>query len=212
MAIFDEAYQYVMDDVARPEYEDIIKRRIQRAVLSMHRIDFWMKDFVEQIHAFQYNQAVQVLNTDLYPKMRSVGYIRKFDGTGAALMDPTLFLGAAGNFFKEKNPQMAMDGYGDDHRDVMYRSGTTIKLQSASAFQNILFGWFRDPLLSPIESCDSWILEKYPSLIAALAKRRIFKDIGKDAESRSAQEEYMEELLSFQANNIRLAVLQMPGS
>jgi hypothetical protein len=90
----------------------------------------------------------------------------------------------------------------------MYRSGDYIKINSSESIQEVLVGWFIDPLLEPIEACDSWILKDYPSLIAAAAKRRIFKDIGKDEESRAAKEEFEDELLRFQTNNIKLAVLQ----
>lgn len=207
MAIFDEAFQYIVDDTNRPDMIDAIKRRIQRAVLSMHRIDFWKKDFIEQRHAFQYTQAIQVINTDLYPRMRAIGYIRKFNPAMAAIPDPTFF-GAAGDSFREINPQLMLDGYGYDKRNTMYRSGNTIKINSSENIQNVLIGWFPDPLLEPIEVCDSWILKDYPSLIAAQAKRRIFKDIGKDEEARSAEKEFQDELLLLQTNNIKLAVLQ----
>jgi hypothetical protein len=213
MAIFDEAYQYVQDDVGRPEMEDTIKRRIQRATLFCHRIDFWKQDFQEQIHAFQYSQAVQVLNLNLYPRMRSIGYIRKFDPSANSPQtpDPSIFLGSAGEMFKEINPQNIFDGYGYDRRNAMYRSGSTIKLNSTEAIQHVILAWFKDPLLEPLEACDSWILETYPSLIAAIAKQRIFKDLGKDEEYRGAQEEALAETNVLLANNIRLAVLQQPG-
>lgn len=211
MAIFDNAYQYVIDDVGRPEYAEIIKRRIQRAVQTIHRVDFFKRDFVEQIHVFQYTQAVQVLNESMYPGMRAIGYIRKLDAAAPSVSDPNLFLGFAGDFFKEINPQTAMDGYGFDRRNTMYRALGSIKLNASEAIQRVILGWFRDPVIQPIEACDSWILEKYPSLIAAHAKRRIFKDIGKEEEYRGAQEEYQEELTTLLANNVRLAVLQQPG-
>lgn len=211
--VYDEAFQYVLDDTGRPEMAEIIKRRIKRAVLQCHRVDFWKKDFTEQLHAFQYSQAVQVLNTKLYPRIRSVGYIRKFDpaNTNTQTPDPSLFLSAAGAMFKEINPQQVFDPYGYDRRNTMYRSGDTIKLNSTEDIQYVLFGWFSDPNIDDIENSDSWVLAGYPSLIAAHAKRRIFKDIGKDEEYRGANEEFQEEMNTFLANNIRLAVLQQPG-
>lgn len=210
---YDEAFQYVIDDTGRPEMAEVIKRRIQRAVLYCHRVDFWKKDLVEQIHGFQYSQAVQVLNTDLYPRIRSVGYIRKFDpaNTNPQMPDPSIFLSAAGDMFSEINPQQVFDGYGYDRRNTFYRSGTTIKLNSTEAVQYVLFAWFRDPALEDVENSDSWVLDGYPNLIACHAKRRVFKDLGKDEESKSAGEELQEEMNVFLANNIRAAVLQQGG-
>lgn len=211
MAIFDTALQYVIDDTGRPELADVVKRRIQRTVLFLHRVDFFKKDFIEQVHAFQYSQAVQIINTSqLYPRLRAIGYIRKFDAS-ANLSDPTLFDRAGGDYFVEINPQMAMDGYGFDKKNKMYRSADSIKLMSSEAIQQVLFAWFRDPLIEPIEACDSWILRDYPNLVACYVKARVFKDLGKDEENKSALEEYNQEFMTFLANNVRLAVLQMPG-
>lgn len=214
MAIFDEAEQYIIDDTGRPDMAEVdangssaIRRRIQRAVIAMHRIDFWKKDFIEQRHAFQYMQAIQILNLNLYPRLRAIGYLRKFNSLIAAIPDPSFF-GAGGQMFKEINPQLVFDGYGYDQRNTFYRSGDQIKINSSENFQELLIGWFIDPLIQPIELCNSWILQDYPSLIAAQAKRRIFKDIGKDEESRASELEYQEELLKLQINNTRVAVLQ----
>lgn len=211
MAIYDEALQYIIDDTGRPEMAEVMKRRIQRAALAMHRIDFWKRDFLENIHVFTNSQAVQIINLNQYPRIRAVAYIRQYNADAASLQDPTIFDGAVGSFFGEINPQMAMDGYGYDKVLKMYRTQDAIKLVSDAAIQQVLFARFIDPILNPIDSMDSWIVRDYPTLIAAHAKRRIFKDIGKDEEYRSADEEFKEELLLLQANNIRLAVLQMPG-
>lgn len=209
--IFYTAYQYIQDDVDRPEMEDIIKRRIQRALMALHRIDFWKRDFIEQIYAFQYTQAVQILKGDLLPRLRAFGYIRKYNADLAAIPDPNIFDGAVGDFFKEINPQTALDGYGTSRENTFYRAQNDIKILSSEAISYVLIGWFRDPLIEPLGASDSWVLTGYPSLVAAHAKRRIFKDIGKDEESRAAKEEYDEELAIFLANNIRVAVLQQPG-
>jgi hypothetical protein len=44
-------------------------------------------------------------------------------------------------------------------------------------------------------------------LIAAIVKRRIFKDIGKDDESKASDQEAQEEILRLQTNNIRVGVM-----
>lgn len=210
MAIFDTALQYVIDDTGRPELEDVIKRRIQRTVLMLHRVDFFKKDMIEQVLMFQTSQAVQIIKSSLFPRLRSIAYIRKFDPS-ASLSDPTVFDRAGGDFFSEVNPQMAMDGYGFDKRNKMYQAADSIKLMSSENIARVLFAWFRDPLIEPITNCDSWILQNYPNLVACYVKARVFKDIGKDEENRSAMEEYNQEFATFLANNVRLAVLQMPG-
>lgn len=207
--------QIVIDDTQRPDLAQasvgVVKRRIQRAVQSLHRIDFFQKDFVEQKVGFQTESAIQSLDViNMLPRLRALGYVRKWSQSLEDLYSSTgTALTATGaDFFKEINPQYALDGYGYDKRNVMYRSGMSIKFNSSEAFQFMFVGWFRDPNISDIENCESWILSDYPNLVASHVKARIFKDIGKEEESRSANREYEMEYNIFVTNNIKLAVLQ----
>lgn len=215
---FSDAYskveELVIDDTGRPNFavldtngSSLIMRRIRRAVLAMHRIDFWLKDLVEQLYAFDSSASIQIIDTTYLPRLRSVGYLRKWDAQLASAYQANVTGSPRGSSFAELNPANILDGYSADKQDTMYRSGQMIKLNSSIPIQQVLIGWFQDPLLDPITATDSWILKNYPDLICAHVKRRLFKDIGKDEENRSANEEYQEELLKLQINNIKLAVL-----
>jgi hypothetical protein len=215
---FSDAYAFVeqilTDDTGRSEMaivdansSSLFQRRIRRAVLAMHRIDFWLRDFVEQIYLFDSSAMIQMIDEAYLPRMRAIGYLRKWDSALASNYQANVTGSPKGSSFTELNPANVLDGYGYDKQNTMYRSGNIIKLNSSEAISKVLIGWFKDPLLDPITASDSWILKNYPDLIAAHAKRRIFKDIGKDEESRSSDEEYKEELLKLQTNNIKLAIL-----
>lgn len=215
---FSAAYTLVesslVDDTGRAEMaivdangSSLLQRRIRRAVLAMHRIDFWLKDFVEQIYAFDSSAMIQIIDESYLPRLRAIGYLRKWDSQLASNYQANVTGSPKGSSFTEINPANMLDGYGYDKQNTMYRGGSIIKLNSSEPISQILIGWFRDPLLDPITVSDSWILANYPDLIAAHAKRRIFKDIGKDEESRSSDDEYKEELMKLQTNNIKLAVL-----
>lgn len=206
--------QELVDDTGRPDFavldangSSIMMRRIRRAVLAMHRIDFWLKDFVEQLYAFDASAMIQIIDTSYLPRLRSIGYLRKWDSQLASTYQANVTGAPRGSSFAELNPSNVLDGYGYDKQDTMYRSGQLIKINCSIPVTQVLIGWFQDPLLDPITVSDSWILANYPDLICAHAKRRIFKDIGKDEESRSSELEYQEELLKLQTNNIKLAVL-----
>lgn len=220
------AYQVVedsiVDDTQRPDFAQVdnsgsslIMRRIRRSVLKMHRIDFWQKDFIEQIYAFDANQPasmLQVIEESFLPRIRSFGYIRPWDSTASSTYNsqytPGILGAPRGGPLTEMNVSIVLDGYGYDRQDVFYRSGNKIKVNCSIPLNEVLIGWFQDPFLDPITASDSWILTNYPDLIAADAKRRIFKNIGKDDEAKSSREEYMEEMGVFQTNNIKVAVLQ----
>lgn len=206
--------QNLIDDTGRPDFaildssgSSLMMRRIRRAVLAMHRIDFWLRDFVEQLYAFDSSSMIQVIDTTYLPRLRSLGYLRKWDSAQASAYQNNVTGAPKDSSFADINPSNVLDGYGVDRQDTMYRSGQFIKLNSSIPITQVLIGWFQDPVLDPITVSDSWILANYPDLICAHAKRRIFKDIGKDEENRSAEQEYQEELLKLQTNNIKLSVL-----
>jgi hypothetical protein len=213
MTPYELVEQQIVDDTGRPDKAElvngssVIMRRVRRAVLAMHRIDFWRKDFIEQEYVFEASGMIQIIDTAFLPRLRAIGYIRKWDSSLQDQYQNNVTGAPKGGAFTEINPEKMLDGYGYDQQDVMYRSGTYIKLNSSIPIDKVIIGWFIDPLLDPITACTSWILQDYPDLITAMVNRRLFKDIGKDEESRSADGTYAEELLRLQTNNVRLAVM-----
>lgn len=203
MTAYEICYQFIQDDVNRPDLEEVIKRRIQRAVLKFHRMDFWKRDFVEQPYAFVENVAGQVIDLRFFSRLRAIGYMRK-----ATFVQATNVYETYGSHFTEMNPMMTFDGYGYDRTNTFYRQGDQIKLLSSEALQYMMIGWFQDPLLEPIIASDSWILRDFTSLIVAEVTNRIFKDIGKDSEAASKKEEVTSEVMLLQINATRVAVLQ----
>lgn len=211
---YDRVEQGVIDDTGRPDKaqldangSSVIMRRIRRACLAMHRIDFWKKDFKEQLYIFDTTQQIQVIDLTQFPRFRATGYVRKWDSTLQDQYQNNVTGAPKGSSFEEISPDKMVDGYGYDRQDTMYRSDQFIKLNSSVPIDAVLMGWFQDPVLDPIIASDSWILVDYPDLIIAYVKAKVFKDIGKDDESKGAKEEFGDELLKLQTNNIRLSVM-----
>lgn len=214
MSAYSVVEQYVIDDTGRPDKAvadssgtSIIARRIRRACLAMHRIDFWKRDFREQIYHFDSSSAIQIIDGQYLPRIRAFGYIRPWSQTLTDQYQNNITGAPKGASLEELNPARMLDGYGYDRQDVFYRAGNDFKLNLKDPTDQVLIGWFQDPMLDPITASDSWILSDYPDLIAAIVKRRIFKDIGKDDESKASDAEAQEELLRLQTNNIVIKVL-----
>lgn len=231
MATSDTAtiYQYILDDVRRPDMEEIIKRRIQRAVLYFHRKDMWKRDLIEQIYEFSSSAGpttspkggdslfltsipaayqvghIQQIDISVFSRLRFFQYIRKWQ---ADKYDPDT--GSLGTFADgdliERAPDSMFDGYGADVDNVFYRNSSTVRVKSSTPLSQLAIGWFQDPIIVPYESLCSWIADDYPSLIAARVKKTVFSDIGKMEERNTAQKEEEEELLNLYANNIRVAM------
>jgi len=230
---YEIIYQYIIDDTKRPDLEEIIQRRIRRALFKFHRIDMWKKDLIEQCYVFeQQNTAasttpvtganalfmnsgqppalyIQEINCNLLTRMRTISYIRKWqtvDPFGMAILDPQNGqLGTvAGGDLTERAPDTMFDGYGYDVNDVFYRSGDSINIRSSTPLSQVYLGYFSDPYTQPIEQINSWIARDYPALIAAEVKAKIFSDIGKDEEKKGALQEVAQELAILQTNNVRV--------
>lgn len=214
-AAYDRVEQYIIDDTGRPEKavvdssgSSVIQRRVRRAVLAMHRMDFWKKDFNEQIYIFDTGeQAIQIIDLTLLPRIRAVGYIRPWSSTLQDQYQNNITGAPKGPGLTEINPERMLDGYGYDRQDTFYRATNNIKLNLKEPTDRVLVGWYQDPVLDPINASDSWILSDYPDLISAIVKRRIFRDIGKDDEAKSSDNEAQEEIQRLQTNNITTKVM-----
>lgn len=240
-------YQYVQDDVNRPDLQNRILRRIQRAILRYHRIDFWKKDTREQIFMFdtantaasnyypntganslfltnfgqQANQQfVQTLDTTKLQSFRAVWYLRKYmltDAYGAYIYDPTTGQPGTvqGGDLSEGSADSMFDGYGYNKLNKFYRSGDNIRIATDTPLSQVFIGYYKDPVFTVatatdgtivLNGSDSWIAAGYKDLIVADAKARIFGDIGKPDEKKSAEVDMARELLILQTNNISLSM------
>jgi hypothetical protein len=98
----------------------VIERRIRRAVLAMHRIDFWKKDFRDQIYVL-ISKAIQVIQAAFLPRLRAFGYIRKWDSALQDQYQNNVTGAPKGSSLDEINPEKMLDGYGYDKQDVLPR-------------------------------------------------------------------------------------------
>lgn len=242
-------YQYVQDDVNRPDMRARILRRIQRAILRYHRIDFWKQDTREQIYQFtdtpntaaaliprptganslfmtQFGQVtntqfIQSLDINKLETFRHVWYLRKYmltDAWGAYIYDPSTGLPGTvqGGDLSERAADTMFDGYGYNTLNTFYRSANEIRISADTPLSMVYIGYYRDPrFTTDIDettgtvvpaSTDSWIAQRYPDLITADVKAKVFSDIGKTDEMRGAQLQVAQELALLQINNVRLGM------
>lgn len=201
----DYILQNIIDDTGRSDKVEEMKRRVQRAVMYHHMKDFYKKDHFDAIYVFLTTATQQSIDTTLLQRFRSLSYARKYqtlDVNGNPIPPTT-----EGGDLVEVAPEKAFDGYGFDQLNVMYRSGSDIKIRSSTPVDQLFIGYYQYPLIEPITVLESWIAIEHPALIAATAKARIFKDIGKDDEYKGSKEEEAAELLVLQTNNLRLQVM-----
>jgi hypothetical protein len=150
------------------------------------------------------------LDKRLLTRFRAVQYMNKWtnqDVLGVRVQDPeTGGLGTVWNGeLVERNPDSMFDGYGALASDVYYEAGDFIKIKSSTRLDQVYIGYLSDPLVEPVTSINSWIARDYPNLIAAAVKMRMFSDMGKQDELRTAGAELQAEQMSLLSNNIKLS-------
>lgn len=225
MTPYETINQYILDDVGRPDMQSIIDRRIQRSLMNHHRMERFQKDLVEQIYVFTPPETmaslytpegsnslfltnanpvnknyVQQIDKRLLTRWRLFIYLNKFN-----TIDPLGNGSGISGEITEKNPDSMFNAYGGQLEDVYYESGDYINIRASHALNQVFMGYISDPLIEPVASIYSWVAKDWPSVIAADVKRRIFGDIGKQDEQKSAEIEYKEQLLLFLGNNVKIS-------
>lgn len=159
---------------------------------------------------------VQQINLLAFPRFRKVNYLRKFANTtnwGAAIYDPTNGqIGTVqGGDLTERNPDSLYDGYGFDVQNTYYRSGDVININSSTPLNSVYFGWFRDPIVNlgcndaaAFANCESWVADKYPSLISTMVITQMYGILGKPSdEIKMAVANYTTQFNTITGNETR---------
>jgi len=187
-----------------------IQERISAATLYLHSMDYFYKDIIPAQVVFDQKLYIQQLNTDVFPRYRSIAWCRKNDPSLATFQqNPTLLppiIDPSGGltainfneqlaFFTVIRPDKIFDGpqsgawspYNVEEMNVIYQAGDTIFFKSRTAFNNVLFGYYAFPNIDNSnngENYSSWIARDFPYAIVAIAASAIFAATGKQEASR----------------------------
>jgi len=206
---YERIIEFLDDDVKRQDLKDsgVYDRRIQRALLKWHRKFMWSRDSLEEPVPFT-NQNLNIQEIDLrnFTRFRFLRYVRDYDPNAINQTTEPPTQGVAGKFYAETAPETMLDYFATDKDYVMYRAGEILRLRSRFVIKNVIVGYFIDPLLNPVINISSWIAELYPDLIAAEVKVKIFGDLGKDSELKTAQMELAECADTLYSHNVRIAL------
>lgn len=149
------------------------KLALRQATLAAHRSDFYPKDR----HTLQIAvaDALSVWELDIpssFPNWRSFAAIRPYDALTGSLSK--IVLGRN----EELAPDAILDEYREEHLNVWYTAGNNLNLRLESAFTGLLVVYYKNPVLTPEASYDSWIGTEWPHLITIDAARMVMGMIG----------------------------------
>lgn len=191
MATFAELVSFVYDLTKRPDLEAETKLAVKAATLKIHQSDLYYKDVKESGIQFQNEDFIQALEyRTLFPRFRSLKYIRKSDSAGTA-----------GDFFGVLTPEQVLDRYGTQREDVCYAAGELIQIRSSTGFKYALIGIYENPDITEA-GFDSWVALDHPFAIVFEAAITVFKTIGYDEQATVYSRMAAEQLQLVKGSNI----------
>lgn len=204
---FQELVAVVVNDTSRPDFDSsqggdgTIQIAVARATAYVHGIDYFFKDIKTAQVQFDQPAFIQVLDTTIFSRYRSLSYARKNDITLTTFQQNPNILPPLWNSFGAVNMQESMAmfeainvdkifdiyGYQSERVNVMYQTGSKVNFKSQQAFQNILFGYYQYPNVDTTDNgknYDSWIARELPFIITSIATANIFNATGKQDAAR----------------------------
>ncbi len=159
---------------------------VRAATLKAHQIDFYPKDIKEsgiQFDTAEYFQSF--VYGDLFPRWRTIKYLRKYDSVGQT----------AGDFLDIVTPEETLDkSYNKNKTDLAYLAGSLYNIRSSTQEQYYLVGFYEHPDVTEA-GYSSWIAREHPFAIVYEAARSIFKATGDDAKASSMDKAAMEQYM-----------------
>lgn len=154
---------------------------IQEATLSLHAMENFWRDQVDQQVVFQAVANYQQIPLINLPRFRTFRYIRKFDPTGNDPLTGITGGGVPSDYFDPCPPDKILDKYAVTKDNIYYLSGggqlanAVCQLRSTVGFQYLLVGWMGFPKVEPLAQFQSWIAELYPYAIITSAAMKLKK-------------------------------------
>ena len=192
---YDEILAEVIELSKRPDKTATeIPSAIRAATLKAHNSDFFYRDLVEVAVEFDLARQIQTFAPkQVVPLYRAAKYVRRWDGD---------INGTLGPFLDYINIENSLDGYGYVKDNVFYLAGDNIQIRAYPAIEKILFGCYRYPTITPVESYDSWVAEEYPYAIVYEAVRKIHQSVGNNEQAAQYGNMIQEEYAALKVSNV----------
>jgi len=176
----------------RPDLADRTLSAIRASTLKLHQADYFYKDLFESGITFSIPAYLQQIEyRTLFPRWRSLKYIRKSDVTAAP----------DGKFIEVITPDQVLDDYKLNRNDVCYVAGETINIRSSTDLQYIFLGCYLNPNVT-LAGYSSWIAIDHPWAIIQTAAAQIFRSTGKQEEWAASTREAAEQFALVRESNI----------
>jgi hypothetical protein len=149
MADFNTIVNEVFTITNRPDLVKETQLAVKSATLQLHRSEFFYKDLLETALQFDASNYLQSIDyRSLFPRYRSLEYLRKYDPTQGV-----------GGFIDIITPAEILDSYGVQKNNIAYVAGSLIQVRASENLQYVLIGLYQNPDVSP-DTYKSWIADE----------------------------------------------------
>jgi hypothetical protein len=169
MSLFSDTVDKVYTFTNRSDLVAETALAVRQATLSAHRSDFYPRDLTEIQLTLTPDSIFQLDIPTYFPSWRNFAYIRPYDTTSQT---PAPFL------LSFLAPDAIFDEYLVEKVNVAYVAGTNLNIKLQGDYGGFLVGYYKNPVLSPDSSYDSWIASDHDAIIVLDAAIKIFGMIG----------------------------------
>ncbi len=184
MADFNTILADVLTLLKRPDLVAEATIAVKSATLQLHRQDFFPKDLTEvtlEYDTYAYLQAIGY--RQLFPRYRSLSYLRKFDPNFIAplpVYSSIYDTNGVGPFFKIITTDQVLDSYAQQINDVAYVAGDVIQVRSSTADKFAIIGVYQNPNVASAESYTSWVADEAPYAVVYAAVAQVYGSVLKN--------------------------------
>jgi hypothetical protein len=169
MSLFTDTVDQVYTLTNRPDLVGETALAVRQATLSAHRSDYYPRDLTELSIAVTPLAIFQLDIPTYFPNWRNFSYIRPYD---LATLSASSFL------LSPLAPDAIFDEYLVEKVNVYYVGGNNLNIKLAAASGGFLVGYYRNPVLTPDASYESWVAREHPAIIILDAAIKVFGMIG----------------------------------
>lgn len=167
MATWDDLQSEVFKLTNRPKLVTETQMALKSAIRAAHRQGKFWRDVTEADIAVA-EDTVQVVDlTVSCPRYRQVAYVKVLDEDH--YLDP-----AEANDLIDR-------AVGIMKEDIYWATGTQLNIRCSAPAPVYTIGWYQQPIVTPPENIDSWLLDEYREVVVLYAAVTVLGAVGEES-------------------------------
>jgi hypothetical protein len=170
MATWDDLKTDVITWTNKPTRVAETELALRQAIRKAHRLGKFWRDLVILPVTLPADPVQSLSIADDLPRFRQIGYVNVKDTD--IYFDPAETLDLLDN---DKNPRL----------DVYYAIGEQLYIRPSQAYTQYEIAYYRQPVTTPPESIDDWLLADYRDVVVLLAASTVLGVMGEQEIKRT---------------------------